>query len=89
MDSTDRETRPASRSMSVRVFGNSADEIELSALDEARPFFGEAARLEVARDWHAGDVGSYATLNEYRERATGKKYTASVLVRTIEPEGGQ
>jgi hypothetical protein len=86
MDSTDRETRPAGRSMVVTVFGDTADEIELAALDEARPFFGDRVQLEVVRNWEAEQVRPAGSL---ALQAAGKKYCAGVTVRTIGPEGGQ
>jgi hypothetical protein len=62
------------------VVGNTAEEIELAALDEARPFFGEHARLEVVKDYQVSSV------TEGDSRAhLGKKYTAGVRVRTVEP----
>jgi hypothetical protein len=82
MEGIDRETRPAGREVEVLVFGDTADELELAALDEARPFFGDAVRLEVVRDYRALAVlpnGVFAA------RANGKKYQANVTVRTIEP----
>ena len=88
MEGTDRETRPAGRSVNVLVFGNSADEIELAALDKARPFFGEHAQLEVVRNWSAGtNADAWANTERYRERAVGKTYSAHVTVRTIETPG--
>jgi hypothetical protein len=82
MEGIDRETRPAGREVSVFVFGDNADEIELAALDEARPFFGQHAHLTVVPDYRALSVlpdGYYVT------QAAGKKYQAAVIVRTIEP----
>jgi hypothetical protein len=85
MENIDRETRPAGRSMVVTAFGDNADEIELAALDEVRPFFGAAVQLEVQRDY----IAHAATEGQRRTVAAGKRYTATVSVRAIEPGGGQ
>ena len=82
MDYTDRETRPAGREVEVFVFGDNADEIELAALDEARPFFGDTAHLTVVPAYKAMAVRPEGSL---AARAGGKKYQATVIVRTIEP----
>jgi hypothetical protein len=81
MEDTSRETQPAGRELSVRVYGDTADEIELAALDEVRPFFGDTVRLEVVRDYKAFTVVDSA----FRDQAGGKKYYARVPVRTVEP----
>ena len=60
MEDISRETQPAGRELSVRVYGDTADEIELAALDEVRPFFGDAVRLEVVRDYKAFTVADSA-----------------------------
>jgi len=81
MEGIDRETLPAGREVSVFVFGDTASEIELAALDEARPFFGEATRLEIIPDYRAHRVlpdGDYVT------QAAGRRYQATVIIRTIE-----
>ena len=70
--------------MQVFVFGDTADEIELAALDEGRPFFGDSVRLGVVRDYTAHRVlpnGTFGVL------AAGKRYQANVTVRTIELPG--
>jgi hypothetical protein len=81
MEGIDRETRPAGREVEVFVFGNTADELELAALDEARPFFGAQVRLAIVPDYRAMTVlvgGSLAA------KAAGRKYQATVIVRTVE-----
>lgn len=85
MEGIDRETRPAGRGVQVLVFGNSADEIEMAALDEARPFFGPDVRLEVVRDWTANaNAGTWRNVAATREKSAGKTHSAYVTVRTIE-----
>lgn len=66
------------RSLRVRAFGDTADEIELSALDEARRVFGDDAKLTIRRDYLINRVGPDGTLAPF---ADGKSYTASVDVR--------
>ena len=87
MEGVERDTRPAGREVSVLVFGNTADEIELAALDEGRLFFGEAAQLRVVRDYKAWPVAEAAA--SLQAKANGKLWHARVIVRTIEPGGGQ
>jgi hypothetical protein len=82
MEGIDRETQPLGRSVSVLVFGDTADEIELAALDEVRPFFGDGVILEVVREWEAFDTSGPVG---QMPQAAGKKYYARVTVRTIEP----
>jgi hypothetical protein len=85
MEGIDRETRPAGREIEVFVFGDNADEIELAALDEARPFFGESVHLTVVPAYRVMTVlpsGSLAA------KANGKKYQSTITVRTVEPMGG-
>ena len=81
MEDTNRETRPAGREVSVFVFGDTADELELAALDEARPFFGDTVQLRVVPDYTAHQVLPNGAL---AARAAGKRYQANMLVRTIE-----
>jgi hypothetical protein len=89
-DDTDRETRPAGRNVNVHVFGDTADEIEMAALDEVRPFFGEDVRLEVVRDYKAWRISELTWLaaedaEAVKAQANGKQWEADVTVRTIEP----
>lgn len=81
MEDTGRATVPAGREVQVLTFGNTANEIELAALDEARPFFGEQARLMVVPDYRASAVGN----GPHKALAAGGKYQATVTVRAIEP----
>lgn len=82
MDDTDRETQPAGRVMRVLAFGDTATEIELAGLDEARAFFGADLQLRVIPDYKVfpalpGEADS--------GQAGGKKYRSSVLVLVVEP----
>jgi hypothetical protein len=87
MEGIDRETRRAARSISVLVFGNNADEIELAALDVARPFFGGGVRLEVVRNWNASaNADVWSRVARTREQAADKTYSAHITVRTVEPD---
>jgi hypothetical protein len=86
MEGIDRETRPAGREVEVFVFGDNADEIELAALAAARAFFGDDAHLTVVPAYKAMAVLPGYSLEK---QAGGKKHHAQVIVRTIEPMGGQ
>lgn len=76
-DETRQEDRLHGRSIEVLAFGNTADELELAALDEARKFFGQDRRLKV--------VPSYKVFRpivaQLIERASGKEYYATICVR--------
>ena len=82
MDDTDRETQPAGRVMRALAFGDTATEVELAALDEARVFFGTDLQLRVVSDYMVFPVLPNEALSE---QAGGKKYRSSVLVRVVEP----
>lgn len=77
-DITQRQ-KPAGRTFGVSVAGDTADEIELAALDAAREFFGDSRQLEVVRDYRAFPVGLIAG-----HAQSGKKYSAEVRIRTVE-----
>lgn len=66
------------RRISVLAYGDNADEIELSALDQARRFFGDDMRLEVVRDYAVSDAVRVGTL---AVQAGGKAFVASITVR--------
>jgi hypothetical protein len=78
-DITERLKYPG-RIFRTSVVGDTADEIELAALDEARVFFGDGRQLEVVHDYQAIPVELIP-----RHAQSGKKYTAEVCVRTVEP----
>ena len=75
-DITQRQ-RPTGRTLNVIVFGDTADEVELAALDEARTFFGDARQLEIVPDYKISDT--------IPQDGTDKKYRGAVNVRTVEP----
>jgi hypothetical protein len=66
------------RKIRVRAFGDTADEIELSALDEARRVFGPDVPLAIDRSYLIVPVENTSAT---AEAAGGKGYTASVDVR--------
>ena len=70
-EDTDQQTGQPARIVETTVFGDSADEIELAALDKARAFFGSDRQLEVIRDYKARDTISYGA-----DAESGKKYRA-------------
>lgn len=61
-------------SLVVKVFGDTADEIELAALDEARKLFGSDARLEIRADY----VISLRDERHYPDQQ--EKYVATLVV---------
>lgn len=75
-DITQRQQSPG-RILNVVVFGDTADEIELAALDEARAFFGGSRQLEIVPD--------YKVSGTIPQDGTDKNYRAAVNVRTVEP----
>ena len=77
----EQSTRPAGRSINVQAFGDSADELELAALDEARTVFGKDMRLEIVRDYLINPVSSATKLFE---KAGGKRYVSTIGVRVLE-----
>lgn len=66
------------RIINVNAYGDNANEIELSALDEARAFFGPDVRLEVINDYRV-----YRPLSDDKDNVDGKKYRAGVQVRAL------
>lgn len=70
-ESTEHRTGAGGRVLHVTVFGNSADEIEMAALDEARKFFGPDAQLE---------LGEYQASANTTLSNPGKQYAAGVRV---------
>jgi hypothetical protein len=65
------------RSLRVRAFGDTADEIELFALDEARRVFGPDVPLAIDRSYLIVRVEA----TSLAPSAGGKTYTASVDIR--------
>lgn len=78
MNDRDQEQRtlPGGRILHVTAYGDTADELELYALDEAREFFGTDVRLEVIDDYQV--VGA-----THDPAASGKRYCAGVRVRAL------
>jgi hypothetical protein len=48
---TEETTQQSGRSISVTARGNTADEIELNAIDQARQVIGSEPQLRVVRDY--------------------------------------
>lgn len=80
-EDTAAHLKPGGRTINVVVCGDTADEIELAALDEARKFFGPDRQLEVVHDYSVTGMPAHHKLAE-----SGKKYLApgGVHVRTVE-----
>ena len=90
MEGIDRQIRPAGRDLSLLVFGDTADEIELAAIDKARGFFGDHVHLTVVQGYEVHDDGDHKAPGSDKllfPASAGKKYRARVIVRTIEPMG--
>jgi hypothetical protein len=81
-------TTETGRELSVLVFGDTADEIQLAALDAARLFFGDTVRLVIVPAYKVHDDGDSKVMGSDRllyPASGGKKYRARVAVHTIEP----
>lgn len=74
-EGTEARQETPGRMIVTSVNGDTADEIELAALDAARECFGREVRLEVVRDYLVTSLGVTSG------RIVGKKYTAHVKVR--------
>jgi hypothetical protein len=72
-----QEDRLHGRSIEVLAFGDTANELELAALDEARKFFGKDRQLEVVPSYKA----FRPIVAQLVERADGKAYYATICVR--------
>lgn len=79
MEPTDTGTSYG-RSMNVTAFGDSVDELELGAFDEARELFGADARLEVVRTYSVHTISGFSP-RELRE--SGKKYFSRIEMREV------
>jgi hypothetical protein len=77
-DTTARPRHPG-RTINIKVYGDTADELELAALGKAREFFGADRQLTVIPDYLASRVTPMDA-----EQADGKQYIAEVRVRTVE-----
>jgi len=82
-EDTDRRQESPGRILHVYVCGDTANEIELAALDEARAFFGSDRRLAVIPAYRIHATAS-STILEIRK--SGKRYVAGIDVQTIEGE---
>jgi len=72
-------TQPAGCVIHTSVCGDTAEEIELAALDDAREFFGPDRRLEVVADYQVTRCNPGTS-----HAGHGKKFAAGVRVRTVE-----
>jgi hypothetical protein len=63
------------RCISMRVFGDTASELEFAALDEARAVFGEDVRLEIEPSYRINPVAGLLD-----SKAGGKKYVTTIRV---------
>lgn len=72
------------RSMTIRVYGDDAAELELAALDEARQVFGDHAQLQISRDYSIGSTTSEHIYDAEQAKASGKRYLASIRIEVLE-----
>jgi hypothetical protein len=82
-EDTDRRQESPGRVMHVYVWGDTADEVELAALDKAREFFGPDRQLEVVLGYHVWTIDRSSS-PEAQE--SGKRYSSSIIVRTVESQ---
>lgn len=81
-EDTGQIAQPKQRSVQVTAYGDTMAEIEMSALDQAREFFGEGWRLRVDPGYMAYPPSSGAR----REASASRKYMALLTVCLVEPE---
>jgi hypothetical protein len=82
IEDTGSATRPLGRQVRTEVFGDTAAELELAALDDARKFFGTDLQLEIAPGYTAFARGKDTP--DATRNAAGKRYFAAVTVQTVE-----
>ena len=75
MNEIETETRRP-KELTLLLFGDTSDEIELAALDAARAFFGSTVRLEIVPGYKVHDDGDDYLFH------SGKKYRARLNIRT-------
>ncbi|WP_329521126.1 hypothetical protein [Spirillospora sp. NBC_01491] len=67
------------RTFLAETYGDSPEELELQALDEARAFFGQAVRLAIVPNYAVARPSSPPSVE--RAAMLGKTYRALVRVR--------
>jgi hypothetical protein len=72
MDETRQRESTEGRSVVVGAYGDSVSDLEFSALDQAREFFGTAVRLEIVPGYEASGLAS---------APAGERFYARVTVR--------
>jgi hypothetical protein len=73
------------RELSMLAFGNTLAEIEMSALDEARAFFGDTWLLHIVPSYRIFDIPiSGAFAEQYARQITGNNYYARITVVIVE-----
>jgi hypothetical protein len=82
MSEHDQSTRPSGRTLSVYAYGDTAEQMELMALDKARAFFGTDVRLDVVRDYAVFAPMAEPHLTCCAE--LGVAHMASIKVQVIE-----
>lgn len=70
------------RTFLAEAYGDTPEELELAALDEARAFFGDRVRLAIVPDYATARPQSPKTATRATE--LGKTYRALVRVRVVD-----
>jgi hypothetical protein len=78
----DKDEQQDRRTFLAEVYGDSPEEMELAALDEAVAFFGTARRFAIVPDYSVARPVSLAT-RERAEELGGKTYRALIRVRVV------
>jgi hypothetical protein len=73
----DTSQQASGRSFTAFVYGDTANEMELAALDQARAFFGETVQLTIVKDYGVGSAQGHPG-------ADGKRYCGAVRVEVTE-----
>lgn len=73
----DQHTQPKGRTFTAKAYGDTPEELEFTALEQAQEFFWEGEPLQIINDYNA--IGASSA----NELAKGKKYFALVRVRAV------
>jgi len=77
MNEQEQRAQHSGRTYCARAYGDTPDELELSALDKAREIFGKGARLELV---HTYTIREVILLPSADKRYAGKKLQAEIRV---------
>lgn len=82
MSEQDLSTDRRGRSIRLIGYGDTADEIELDTLDQARAVFGQDCQLQVDRSGGGYRVNS--AIETGRGESGGKKWSAAITIFVVE-----